>query len=369
MVPAAALPDREIDAKPMRGTLRPGRSSRLLLGILLLFAGGVVFPLPLRADEPGSAATESASEQVSSRIQAILEGDAPKTAADLREMQRRTRQLIEKIWPATVGLRVGQAQGSGVIVSADGYVLTAAHVIQRPGLPVDVVLHDGRIVRGKTLGLDRASDAGMVKIDKPPAEGEDWPFLEIGDSEDLRLGEWCLVLGHPGGYQAGRRPVVRFGRVLALEDDLVVTDCTLVGGDSGGPLLDMDGKVVGIHSRIGGSLTANMHVPTAIYQDSWERLVRGEMWGDVPSGAPYIGVRGDENLSEARIVSVEPGQPADRAGMKPGAIVLSFGGKPVTNFASLAGLVSDSEPGDKVAVEVQRGEEVITLSLVVGRRR
>lgn len=330
-------------------------------------------PQPVATDparEPRGRDEEAGDEEDRQRIEAILDGGgAPRSAADLRAMERRTRQLVEKISPCTVGLRVQQSQGSGVIISGDGYVLTAAHVIQRPGLPVEVVLHDGRVVRGKTLGVHRPSDAGLVKIDQPPGAGRQWPSLDLGDSEDLRAGQWCLVLGHPGGYQAGRRPVVRFGRILSLEEDLIVTDCTLVGGDSGGPLLDMHGTVIGIHSRIGGALTANMHVPVAIYEDNWDGLVAGEFWKDVPAGSPFIGVRGDDNSTDARIASVTPGQPADRAGIRAGDVVLRFDGKPVQSFEDLIVLVAETEPGDRVKIVLQRDGEEITLDIVVGRRR
>jgi serine protease Do len=137
----------------------------------------------------------------------------------------------------------------------------------------------------------------------------------------------------------------------------------------GGPLLDMSGQVIGIHSRIGGSLTANMHVPVSIYRENWERLTAGEMWGEVPRGAPYIGVRGDPASESAKIVFVEPGQPADRAGLQVGDIVTRFDDKEVTDFAALAAMVADKEPGEKVKLDVRRGEASLQLEMEIGRRR
>jgi serine protease Do len=211
----------------------------------------------------------------------------------------------------------------------------------------------------------------MVKIDRMEKDGkaEVWPYLKMGNSAEVKDGQWCIVTGHPGGYQPGRKPVVRFGRVLSSDDDLIVSDCTLVGGDSGGPLLDMHGDVIGIHSRIGGELTANMHVPVNLYRDSWDRLASSEMWGEVPRGSPYIGVQGDPDAKNAKIAFVEPGQPGDRAGIQAGDVIIKFGDEAVEDFSALAALVSDHEPGDHVKVEVKRGEEVLELEIVIGRRR
>jgi len=347
-------------------------------------------PGAARADDPApaAAASESATsvtariDPIPPGIEAVYRGAAPVSVEQLREMEAHQRQLVAKAMPCIVGLQIGQAQGSGVIVDANGLILTAAHVVQRPNQSVNVIFPDGTIVRGRTLGLDRASDAGMVRINGPPpsdgggggANGAEpkpggWPFLEVGGSEKLAVGQWIVTLGHPGGYQRGRNPVVRVGRILSLEGDLVVTDGPLVGGDSGGPLIDMSGKVVGIHSRIGGSLTANMHVPSQAFRDAWDRLAAGEMWGDVPRGSPYIGVQGDPDNDRAKIVYVEPSQPADRAGLKAGDVVTRCDDTPITDFSSLAAIVSDSEPGRKVVLEVERGDETLKLDLVIGRRR
>jgi serine protease Do len=109
-------------------------------------------------------------------------------------------------------------------------------------------------------------------------------------------------------------------------------------------------------------------VPVRIYRENWDRMVAGEMWGDVPRGSPYIGVQGDPEAKEAKIVRVEPGQPGDRAGLRAGDTVLKFGDKEVQDFATLAALVADAEPGTKVPLEIRRGEETKVLELVIGRR-
>lgn len=307
------------------------------------------------------AAEESAPEL---DIASIFAGTAPASVEELKAMEEHFRQLSEKVAKCTVGVRVGQAQGSGVIINKDGYVLTAGHVAGKPDRNVIFILPDGKEVKGKTLGVNRSVDSGMLKI----TDNGDWPFLEMGDSSKLKPGQWVLATGHPGGYKQGRTPVVRVGRVLANRDSVVVTDCTLVGGDSGGPLFDMDGKVIGIHSRIGGSLANNMHVPVKTYQDTWDRLAKGDAWGSFPGNAPFVGVVGDQEADNCKIADVYPGTPAAKAGIKIGDVILKFDGKDTPDFQALAALVGKKKPGDKVKIEIKRGEEILTLNLTIGRR-
>src|SRR6185295_2323319 len=119
------------------------------------------------------------------------------------------------------------------------------------------------------LGLDKDVDAGMIKI----TDKGEWPAAEMAPDDSYAAGHWCAAVGHPNGYQKERGSVVRLGHVLAARRGVVQTDCTLVGGDSGGPLYDLEGRVIGIHSRIGMFITANIHVPVDTYRETWDRLV------------------------------------------------------------------------------------------------
>ena len=184
------------------------------------------------------------------------------------------QKVIAKVLPATVGVRIGNSAGSGVIVSEDGLVMTAGHVVGKPGQDVTFFFHDGKTAKGKTLGMFVTADAGMMKI----TDAGKYPFVELGSSADLKSGTWCVALGHPLGYQPGRPPVVRVGRVLRIREGVIQTDCTLVGGDSGGPLFDLEGRVIGIHSRIAGPTDVNLHVPVDIFRENWDRLLKGDSW-------------------------------------------------------------------------------------------
>jgi serine protease Do len=304
------------------------------------------------------------SDPVSADLAQIFAGQAPRTLSQLKAMERHQRRLAVKVTACTVGVIVGPSHGSGVIVSEDGYVLTAAHVVGEPNRTAVFVLADGRRVRGTTLGIDRTLDAGLAKIvDQGP-----WPHAEFAEADSVRPGQWCIASGHPGGFQEGREPVVRIGRVLRQDRFAITTDCVLAGGDSGGPLLDMYGRIIGINSRIGPALTNNIHVPVNAYRQNWDRLVKAEAWGGFLRAEPYIGVQGDMVVDVAKISVVHPHTPAERAGIKSGDIVIRFNGHTVTNFASLRVHVNDTHPGDKVPVTVLRGQRRHELSIVVGCR-
>ena len=136
-------------------------------------------------------------------------------------------------------------------------------------------------------------------------------------------------------------------------------------------MFDMNGEVIGINSRIGGALTANMHVPVNTYEDDWERLVNAEMWGAVPRGEPYIGVSGgsdkQKGVEGALIEWVKPGGPGEKSGLKVGDVVKKFGSKQLKDFQHLVVEVSGKKPGDKIGLKVKRGDEMIDVELVIGK--
>jgi len=293
----------------------------------------------------------------------------PESLADLRALQARVESVVAKVSPCVVGLRVKGGQGSGVIISDDGFVLTAGHVATDPGLDVTVVLSNGKTVKGKTLGINRNVDSGLMKIVGPPPGGGKWPYVELGHSGELQRGEWCVALGHPGGYKIGRSPPLRLGRVLDVGGRFIRTDCTLVGGDSGGPLFDLDGNVIGIHSRIGQTTNDNMHVPIDTYRDTWTRLAAGEAWGDIPGGRrPWLGLDTDRDARNCKITQIEPHSPAEKAGLKVGDEITSFDGDPIASYSALASRLISKKPGDQVTFEIKRDDQTLTVRLTIGRR-
>jgi serine protease Do len=317
---------------------------RLSLALLLALSG----TLPLRGEAVPTA----------------LDKPVPENLQDLRQIQNRVQRVLAKVVPCTVGVQIGGGSGSGVIVSKDGHVLTAGHVAGIPDRPVTLILSDGRKIKGKTLGANHGADSGMIQITDKGV----WPFAEMGDASKLKKGQWCLTLGHPGGFRPGRTPPVRLGRILSTGGPFLRTTCTLVGGDSGGPLFDLDGKVIGIHSRIGGPITANMHVPVNTYRTTWDRLVEGEVWGGRNIG-PYIGFHFDQEAKGCKVLRIDRGSPAEKAGLKPKDIVTGLDKQKVSHRAHLQRLLRKHKAGEKVTLEIQRGDKVLTVEAVLGTRQ
>jgi serine protease Do len=224
------------------------------------------------AEKPPATKTAAPTTAAIAPSAAAAVPAAPRNLEQLRALEKQTEKLAARVLPAVVGIHVGQGQGSGVIVSHDGYIVTAGHLITKPGQEATIVMADGKTHQGKTLGFDRLTDSGLVKI----TDAGSWPCLEMGDSQAVREGAWCIAVGHPLGIQEGRPPVVRMGRVLAVSEQVLRTDCAIVAGDSGGPLLDLDGKVIAINVRIGSLSNQNYHEPINVYRQNWKRLAAGE---------------------------------------------------------------------------------------------
>ena len=310
------------------------------------------------------AAPVLADDQPAVKLPAVFDKGAPESVEDLKAIQEQVRKVLEKVIPCTVGIRIGAAQGSGVIVSKDGYVLTAGHVSGTPGKDCQIVLPDGKTVKAKTLGLNKAIDSGMIKI----VEEREWAFVDMGTSGDLKPGAWCIATGHPGGFKTGRSPVVRVGRILNNSKSAMTTDCTLVGGDSGGPLFDMQGRVIAIHSRIGGTITANVHVPIDTYRETWDRLVKAESINGMGTPEAYLGVQGDPDGKGCVIAGVQPASPAEKAKLQANDVILKMDGQKVETFDDLGGLIKKKKPGDEVTLDVRRGEENLSLKVKLGTK-
>lgn len=313
-------------------------------------------PADTAPDVPDSEATDELT------LPAAFSKRVPENRDDLREMQAHVRSLVASLTECTVNVQIGPAQGSGVIVTSDGFILTAAHVSGRPGRSVDVYLQDGTHVKGTTYGRDDMLDAGLIKLNK----GSDWPHAEMAPSDSVEYGEWCLATGHPGGLRDGRAAVLRLGRVVFSTSRVIQTDCELVGGDSGGPLFDMHGRVIGINSRISEDTDHNFHAPIGAYSDSWDRLVASESFRS-HSGA-LLGVSGEADAHGLKITTVHPGDPAEDAGVKVGDILVTFAARKVKSIEQLTRLVGSYSPRRKVKLELLRDGKPIEVSVRLGFR-
>ncbi len=158
----------------------------------------------------------------------VLElSEVPRNPDDLAGIEKHVQRVVERVTPAVVGIIVGPGQGSGVIISEDGYVLTAGHVSGKPNQKCTIIMPNGETLKGKTLGQDKDIDSGLIKIIDEKAKDRKFPFLDMGKSGDLKKGQWVVAIGHPGGFRKNRTPVVRVGRVLFVDAFLLIeTDCT-----------------------------------------------------------------------------------------------------------------------------------------------
>ena len=262
--------------------------------------------------------------------------------------------------------------GSGFILSSDGYVMTNAHVVEDAD-EVVVTLTDKREFKAKTIGIDKRTDVALVKID---ATG--LPFVKIGDSAKVRVGEWVLAIGSPFGLESS----VTAGIVSAKQRDtgdylpLIQTDVAINPGNSGGPLINMRGEVVGINSQIYSRSGGYMGISFAIPIDEAMRVSdQLRTTGHVTRGR--IGVSIDQvsrDVAEsiglgrpmgALVRSVEAGSPADKAGVEPGDIITKFNGNAIDRATDLPRMVGSTKPGSRASITVFRRGAPRDLSITV----
>jgi Do/DeqQ family serine protease len=272
--------------------------------------------------------------------------------------------------------------GSGVIVSADGYILTNNHVAGDAD-EINVRLFDKTDHKAKLVGKDPLTDLAVIKIETD----EDLPFLKLGDSKKVRLGEPVLAVGNPLGLTS----TVTSGIVSALGrniriiqsrygiEDFIQTDAVINPGNSGGPLLNTRGEVIGINSAIqtttGYYQGYGFAVPSDIAKNVMDEIIK---YGRVKRG--YIGIEitavdgvvarglGLDKPHGVLVNSVVKGMPAEKAGIKEGDVILSVNGEPVNEPNELQAVISSFNPGDRVELTVWRNKEKINLSVTLKER-
>ena len=301
------------------------------------------------------------------------------TAETLRETEKKVQEIARKTLPATVALIPGGparrfGTGTGVIVSEDGLILTAAHVSMEMNEKVTVIFPDGKRANGKVLGMDYSRDAGMIQITD---KGKKFPYVELGDDKTLEANDWTIALGHAGGFQHDRTPPVRLGRVIRNDPKgFLMTDSALIGGDSGGPLFDIDGNLIGIHSNIGFSLMQNNHVPISTFVANWDRLLKNERWGGFDGlvknpDRPVMGAEvADPPEGEGAMIGrILPKSPAEKAGLEQGDIVIEADDLEIGNTDSLLALIRQRKAGEQINLLVKREdtEKKVTVKLATAK--
>ncbi len=293
--------------------------------------------------------------------------------AELKALQTKIKEVVRVAQPATVALtsnRTG-SWGSGVVVSETGTILTAAHVVQGAKTVV-VIFSDGTEASADVLGANRTKDTAMLKI----READVYPYVKMADSDVLEAGDFLVAMSHAGGYDALRKPPIRFGRLVSKNvGGYFSSDCTLIAGDSGGPIFDIAGRLVGINSSIGEDLKANNHAGISALKADWKRLEAGETWGSLSTNqlanndSPILGVAILGAVRQGVLLGeIVPGGPAQRAGIKKRDIILNIEGQKLIDGGQLLIELNKFRPGQTVKLEILRGSAVIEVEATLARR-
>ncbi|MET0858409.1 MAG: Do family serine endopeptidase, partial [Telluria sp.] len=265
--------------------------------------------------------------------------------------------------------------GSGFIVSPDGVILTNAHVV-RDAKEVTVKLHDRREFRAKVLGSDPKTDVAVLKID-----AKNLPIVPIGKSNDLKVGEWVLAIGSPFGLDSTVTAGVVSAKGRSLPDDsqvpFIQTDVAVNPGNSGGPLFNTRGEVIGINSQIysqtGGYQGLSFAIPIDVANKIKEQLVAtgtvkhaklGVTVQEVGQG--FADAFKLETPEGALVSNVERGGPADKAGIKSGDVVRKLNGQQIVASGDLPAMLSVAKPGDKVTLDVWRDGKIVQIGASLG---
>jgi serine protease Do len=285
-----------------------------------------------------------------------------------QQQQPRERKVLQPI------------QGSGFIISDDGYILTNNHMVGDTE-NVRVQLNDEREFKAKVIGADPESDVALVKID-----AEDLPYLKLADSDKLEVGEWVVAIGSPFGLSHTVTAGIvsakgRSGVGITTYEDFIQTDAAINPGNSGGPLLNLDGEVVGINTaiitRTGGNMGIGLAIPVNMAKTIYQQLiaegkvVRGyvgvSMQDLTPELAKTFGIE-DTTQKGAIVTKVFQDSPADKAGLKFEDVIIQLQGKPVEDSKDLMNRVAILPPGTKVELVILREGKKETVTVELGER-
>jgi S1-C subfamily serine protease len=272
-----------------------------------------------------------------------------------------------------------EGQGSGVVVESSGYILTNYHVI-RESQQIEVALSDGRKLKAKIVGYDKATDLAVLKIDAEKLVPARW-----GNSDDVEPGALVWAVGSPFGLERSITSGIlsakhRAGLAGSLHQDFLQTDAAVNPGNSGGPLVDSRGQIIGINTAIVGEAYQGISfaIPSNVAREVYQRVKSEGMvrrgWLGVelaevtPEQAQLAGLPTPAGVLIAGIFQQTDGSPADRAGIQPGDIVLRWNGAKVNAPVELSKLVAKTPIGSRAKVEVARAGEELTLEVVVGER-
>ncbi|HOV99166.1 MAG: trypsin-like peptidase domain-containing protein [Bacteroidetes bacterium] len=275
--------------------------------------------------------------------------------------------------------------GSGFIISSDGYIVTNDHVAG-DATDITVTLVGGKQMKARLVGTDPASDICLLKVD-----GKDLPYISFGNSDDIIIGEWAIALGNPFGlFEINSKPTVTVGVISStgmklgqVENrfyrDMIETDAAINGGNSGGPLINANGEVIGMNTLIytGGQTTTYIGYGFAIPSNKIKRITeelkrKGKVSRNITAGfdwqpvdariARYLGM---DKVQGIIVNDIVPGGPADKAGLRIGDVVLKANGESISSGNDILAMMVDMNPGDVLNLTVYRERKTFTIKLVL----
>ena len=332
----------------------------VVLAVLVMFGGG--FGLSRLVASDGSTAT--AATAVTTTTSAVA------TSVTMPAGEEPIAAVARSLMPSVVQIESSAGVGAGFVYDSAGYVLTAAHVVEGYS-QVSVVLADGTRTDGTVVGFDSGTDVGVVKVDVP-----NLVVAPLAVDVQLEVGQTAIALGSPFGLEQ----TVTAGVISAIDRSIqapdgrvrtvLQTDAAINSGNSGGPLADRQGRVIGINDFIvspsGGNDGVGFAIPITTAKDIADRLVAGET-----IGTGFLGVTGTDPQSGAPgalITDVVVGSPADQGGMQANDLVVSIDGRQVRSMDDLAADIQAAAPGTEVSIGVRRGGQALTLQVVLGSR-
>jgi serine protease Do len=329
-----------------------------------------VAPIDVPAD-PAAASLPTLAPLVKAVEPAVvaIEVEGKAELPDLEELPPMWRDMIPK------GPHRSRGEGSGFVVTAEGHVLTNNHVVEGADR-IRARFADGREVTAKVIGRDPATDVALLQLD---GDRKDWPHVELGSSGGLEVGDWVVAVGNPlglgltvtAGIVSGK------GREIGHDafDDFIQTDAAINHGNSGGPLFDLHGRVVGMNTAIAeGANTIGFAVPADLITDLLDdlttegRVARGYLGVQVqPMDAALAKTLGAEK--GALVSGVQPGTPASKSGIEEGDVIVEVDDRPIADAGDLISAVSAHKPGEKVDVDVLRDGRSRSFQVELAERR
>ena len=291
----------------------------------------------------------------------------------LKSLSDATSLLIKKISQSVVSVKAQMSRGTGVVLSKEGYIITCNHVLS--GCSTVKVGQGEKAMHAKIVGTDPYNDIALIK-----AESDNFKPIEIGDSEKLNVGQYVFALANPfnrnqptatSGMVTSINSTIRGWRGATALENVIATDAHLNPGFSGGPLIDVDGKLIGINTAY--VWQRGIAIPVNKVKGIAERLITGKA---VQKG--YLGIvantvaipeeiteqAGLEQQTGVMIFSVEAGSPARKAGLAMGDVIVKFNGKPVTEFYDLPRLLSEDVAGKQIRLTIIRRESLIENTII-----